>query len=515
MSRPRSLIEVVGGALPADASLVVGDSRRSSDDLAVAAARLAGGFVARGVEPGDRVAFDAPIAGDTVLLLRACWHLGVVAAPLHPRLGSAERDGLLARLAPRLTVTVEPGARATRRGPTATPSTSSDAPTDARAGEGGSNGADETLAVTGVGVGDWTELTRGDPVPPNEVDPDDPALIMFTSGSTGTPKGVVHTQASLAAKAVQILDVHDLGPGDAVLMPAPLAHVSGLLHGVLIPAVSGVKAVLMPRWEPGEALNLIEREQVTYMVGPPTFFLDLMDHPELSPERVESLRFLSCGGTGVTPAFAERAATELGCLVKRSYGSTEAPTVTTARNDDPVDRMVCTDGRAHGETEVRVGDLAPGADGEGELFVRGPEVATGYLDPLATAAAFDDGWFHTGDLGRLEDGWLTITGRLGDHIIRGGENISTSEVERVLESHPAVRQAVAVGVPDERLGERVGAAAVVEGELDLDECRRWFADQGAGRLLVPEHLIVVDRIPTLPAGKPDRSALADWLSADR
>jgi acyl-CoA synthetase (AMP-forming)/AMP-acid ligase II len=141
-------------------------------------------------------------------------------------------------------------------------------------------------------------------------------------------------------------------------------------------------------------------------------------------------------------------------------------------------------------------------------------VATGYLDADATAAAFEDGWFRTGDLGRLEDGWLTITGRLGDRIIRGGENVAADEVERVLEAHPSVRQAVAVGVPDPRLGELVGVAVVVEGSFDLDECRRWFTDQGAGRLAAPERLVVLDHVPTLPAGKPDRSAIEGLLAKD-
>jgi acyl-CoA synthetase (AMP-forming)/AMP-acid ligase II len=477
-----TLTEVAAAAPPVEDLLVVGDRRWSSGDVTTAAARLAGGLAARGVDPGDAVAFEAPVGPESVLLYRACWHLGAVAVALHPQLGAARVDRVLARLSPAVTIARPRSTVAARPG---------------------------VLTTSTQG---WAALTAGDPVPASPVDGDRPALVLFTSGSTGRPKGVVHTGAGLAVKARQSLEVHDLGPGDAVLMPAPLAHVSGLLHAVLIPAAGGVKAVLMPSWRPEVALDLIEQERISYMVGPPTFFLDLMNHPAFAPARVASLRFLSCGGTGVTPAFVDRAATELGCVVKRSYGSTEAPTVTTSRNDDPVHRRVGTDGRAFGATELRIDGRRPGADGEGELWVRGPEVATGYIDADDTAAAFEDGWFRTGDVGRLEDGWLTITGRVGDRIIRGGENVEAEEVEQVLEAHPRVHQAVAVGVPDERLGEQVGAAVVVDGGFDLDECRRWFAGQDAGRLLVPERLVVLDRIPTLAAGKPDRAALIHQLS---
>ncbi|MEZ5166502.1 MAG: AMP-binding protein [Acidimicrobiales bacterium] len=279
---------------------------------------------------------------------------------------------------------------------------------------------------------------------------------------------------------------------------------SGLLHGVLVPGAVGAKAVLMSRWEPAAALDLIERERVTWMIGPPTFFIALMDDPTFTTERVASLRLISCGGAGVTPAFAERARAELGCVVKRAYGSTEAPTITTSRHDDPPDRMITTDGRPFGGSEVRV-------DEHGELWVRGPELARGYLDPVRTAEAFVDGWFRTGDIATLDDGWLTITGRLGDRIIRGGENISGGEVEQHLEAHPAVRQAVVVAEPDERLGERVAAFVVAPEGFDVDECRRWFTERGAARYITPERIVVVEELPLLASGKVDRQALAALL----
>jgi cyclohexanecarboxylate-CoA ligase len=181
--------------------------------------------------------------------------------------------------------------------------------------------------------------------------------------------------------------------------------------------------------------------------------------------------------------------------VKRTYGSTEAPTI-------------ITDGRPIGEIEVRVDD-------NGELLARGPEVCVGYLDRTQSGEAFTaDGWFRTGDLAAIDaTGAIEIVGRLKDVIIRGGENISTAEVEQVLEAHPDVRHAVAVGEPDALMGERVVAFVESASGFDLDACRAWFVARGMARFKTPERLVVVDAIPLLPTGKPDRAALRARVAA--
>jgi cyclohexanecarboxylate-CoA ligase len=337
-------------------------------------------------------------------------------------------------------------------------------------------------------------------------------VILFTSGSSGAPKGAIHTGSRLAYKARLMADVHGLAADDAILMPAPLAHISGLLNGVTVPGVVPMKTVLMAKWDPAEALRLIEQERITFMIGPPTFFIGLMGAPGFSSSAVESLRLVSSGGAGVTPAFVASASAALGCVVKRTYGSTEAPTITTSQPGDDPEKARATDGRPTGSVEVRIDASS------GEVHVRGPELFVGYLDPMQTAVAkTDDGWFRTGDIGRFDDGWLTITGRLKDIIIRGGENIATAEVEGVLEAHPSVRQAVAVGTPDERLGERVVAFVLLSPgtTFDLDQCRSWFESQGIARFKTPEQVVVVDDIPVMAAGKPDRDALRRLLPGDR
>lgn len=465
MDTSATLPTLLQDAPPRRDAVVCGDQRLSSVEIRDRAAQVAGALNARGIGHGDHVAFQMPTGIDALVMYRACWIAGVVAIALHPTAQARQLTNALDQAEPALLV------------------------------------ADADSALHSLpGAVTIDELTGG-AVPPPSLQPGDDAVVLFSSGSTGAPKGVIHTHQSLVYKARQSIDVHGLTADDVVLMPAPLAHVSGLLHAVLVPGVVGAKAVLMPKWDAGEALDLIESEHVTWMVGPPTFFLGLMNHPAFTPERTRTLRLISCGGAGVSPSFVTRAREELGAIVKRAYGSTEAPTVTTSANHDPAERMTATDGRAHGDAEVHIAN-------DGEIWVRGPELARGYLDSERNDESFVDGWFRTGDLGSLDDGWLTVTGRIGGRIIRGGENISTSEVEAILESHPAVRQAVALPEPDERLGERVLAVVAADPGFDLAECQRWFMAQGATKFITPERVVTVAALPLLASGKVDRVTVA-------
>jgi cyclohexanecarboxylate-CoA ligase len=471
-------LDTAFGEAPSRDDLVVdGERRLSSGDLNTAVSELASALLNAGVNAGDRVGFQLPVCVDAVIVYRACWRIGAVAAALHPAARGAQLSAALAQLDARLLIT-DPSMELVHEPHALTL---------------------KSLLANRVGA----NAAEIDPAPAAE---SADAAILFTSGSSGAPKGVVHTHGSLLYKARQSAEVHGLEPDDAVLMPAPLAHMSGLLHAITVPGCAGFKTVLMRRWDPGVALSLIEAEKITYMVGPPTFFIGLMDHPDFTRSTTASLRMLSCGGAGVTPAFVLRARDQLGAMVKRAYGSTEAPTMTTSRFDDPPEAMASTDGRTFGDSKVRVDD-------SGEIWARGPELARGYLNDAQTVSAFIDGWFRTGDLGVLEDGWLTITGRLGDVIIRGGENISASDVEQLLESHPAVRQAVAVAEPDERLGERVAAFVVAPEGFTLESCKTLFANSGAAIYTCPERIEVIDVMPMLASGKPDRASLKALLEA--
>jgi len=416
-------------------------TRVATPALADRVARIAGGLRARGVRAGDTVAWQSANRDEVSVLYRACWRLGAVAAPIHHQMGPADEAAVLDCVEPVLV------------------------------------------------IDDLDDLRAGDPVIDPWGDGSALAAVLFTSGSSGAPKGVLHTQETLAFKAAQMENAHGLGADDCVLMPAPAAHISGLLNGITLPGVVPFRTVFMARWDPEAALASIEEERVTFMVGPPTFFVSMMQAPGFSATRVKTLRLISSGGAGVGVEFVAEAARAFGARVKRTYGSTEVPTI-------------ITDGRPIGSVDVKL-------DAEGQLLARGPEVCVGYVDPAQTAEAFTaDGWFRTGDLATIAaDGTIEIVGRLKDVIIRGGENISAAEVEAVLESHPAIRHAVAVGRPDAVMGERVVAFVEAPANFDLDACREWFAARGIARFKTPERVVVVEALPLLASGKPDRSAL--------
>ena len=464
-------------------SVVDGDRHLDAGILDAAVGSLAGSLRAAGVDRGDVVSWQLPNWYETVILYRACWRVGAVAAPIHHQVGGDEVARMVKRLDP-VVAFAAPGMALAE----VTPSVAV-------------RGDDATFA----------SMTSGAAMTHSPALPADVALVLFTSGSSGEPKGVLHTHRGLAYKMRSMVGVHGLGADDASLMPLPMAHVSGLLNGLLVPAAARMTSVLMSRWDPAQGLELIEANHVSFMVGPPPLFGGLIATPGFSAERVASMRVVSTGAMGVSTDFVTDAADRLGAQVKRSYGATEIPTITTCHFDDTAERGRETDGRALGEGEVRTVDPVTGIDvgpGEaGEVWFRGPEMFAGYLDPEATDDAVSAGWFRTGDLGELDgDGWLRIVGRIKDVIIRGGENIAPAEVQRVLEDHPAICQAVAVGYPDAQLGERV-AAFVVGGPFGIDECRDWFRRAGVAKFKVPELVVCVDAVPILPAGKPDLALL--------
>jgi acyl-CoA synthetase (AMP-forming)/AMP-acid ligase II len=342
-------------------------------------------------------------------------------------------------------------------------------------------------------------------------DPDERAVLMYTSGTTAEPKGVQHSHRTLLAEATS--QVYTLnGPGARHLGLFPPGHMAGLLSLLRI-LLLGTPTVIMQAWDAALAASLIDRHAVTSCGGAPVQLSGLLDQQAAGTAALGTLRECLTGAAPVPPSLIRRAEAA-GITAFRSYGSSEHPTVTTGTIADCLGRRAGTDGRLLAGNQVRLVDAA-GRDvpdrQDGEIITRGPELFTGYTDPVLNAAAFlPGGWFRTGDVGRMDaDGYLTVTDRLKDIIIRGGENISSKEVEDLLITHPAVADVAVIPVPDPALGERVCAVVVARPgfTFDVDQAREHFAAAGAARQKTPELIVLADELPRTPSGKVRKDVL--------
>jgi acyl-CoA synthetase (AMP-forming)/AMP-acid ligase II len=358
----------------------------------------------------------------------------------------------------------------------------------------------------------FARLLDGQPLPgPAAADPDAPALVGFTSGTTRDPKGVVHSHRSLGCESRQLEAMYPTG-GPPLITGAPVGHFIGMLNAFLVPLLRSHPVNLVDVWDPGTVLRLM-RDEGLGMGGGATYFLtSLLDHPDFGPEHLALMPFAGLGGSTVPVAVTERA-TRLGITVFRSYGSTEHPSITGCHVDDPEDKRLTTDGRPLAGVEIR---LEP----DGEIVSRGPDCCLGYTDADLTAAAFDaEGWYRTGDVGVLDaEGYLTITDRLSDVIIRGGENISAQEVEELVLGVEGIAEVSVVAAPDARLGER--AAAVIRlrpgaAPPALADVRAHLDAAGLARQKWPESLHVVDDFPRTPSGKVQKFVLRRHLRDGR
>jgi acyl-CoA synthetase (AMP-forming)/AMP-acid ligase II len=342
---------------------------------------------------------------------------------------------------------------------------------------------------------------------PADVDPGAPAIIAFTSGTTRDPKGVIHSHRTIGFETRQ-LDYFFPQGGPPQITGAPVGHFIGMVNAFLVPLLRDRPVNLVDVWDPGEVLRLMREESLGVTGGATYFLTSLLDHPTFSDEHRAMMPFSGLGGSTVPIAVTERA-TKLGIKTFRSYGSTEHPSITASLIDEPEMKRLTTDGHALPGVELRLGK-------DGEIFSRGPDCFLGYTDPELTAAVFDeDGWYRTGDAGVLDDeGYLTITDRLSDIIIRGGENIGAQEVEEAMLDLDSIAEVSVVAVPDERLGERAAAVLRVrEGAVapTLDQVRQHLDSAGLARPKWPESLYVVEDFPRTASGKVQKYRLRQQL----
>jgi len=347
--------------------------------------------------------------------------------------------------------------------------------------------------------------------------PDEVMQLIYTSGTTGEPKGVMHSANTILSNVLRYAERMHLGSDDVVLMASPLAHQTGFIYGLMMPIVLQARAVLQDVWAPRTAAELIRSEGVTFTMASTPFLTDLAQAVKASGAAVPSLRSFLCAGAPIPGPLVEQAQAALGAKIISAWGMTENGAVTTTLPEDDDERAINTDGCPLPGMALRVLDadgtvLPPGSTGR--LQVRGCSNFGGYLKRAHLNDTDAEGWFETGDLARLDAaGYVRITGRSKDVIIRGGENIPVVEIEALLYRHPAVAQAAIVAYPDARLGER-GCAVVVtkpDATLDLPGLVAFLKSQKVALQYIPERLVLLEAMPTTPSGKIQKFKLRELL----
>lgn len=365
----------------------------------------------------------------------------------------------------------------------------------------------------------WGEVERHEPATDLPAPaPGDVAVLAYTSGTTSDPKGVIHDHRTMLSE-LRHMDAWVTDRPN--LMGSPVTHATGMLGAVLGPLKRGEAIHVIDRWDPGHALQVMREHGIGGGTGASVFLATLLDHPDFTPEHAATMARVGLGGAPVPVALGRRAQA-LGISIIRAYGSTEHPSITGSRFDDPADVRHTTDGAPMPGVEIRLVDLdghevGPGTPGE--IVSRGPELCLGYTNPALNAAFDGDGWYRTGDIGVLDEaGNLTITDRVRDIIIRGGENLSAAEIEQAIATMPGVAEVAVVAVPDDRLGERACAVVrMVDGHdaPGLPDLAAHLEGVGLARQKWPEELRAVADFPRTASGKVRKVDLRAGLRAEQ
>ena len=502
------LAEDLTAADPEFVAFVEGETRLTRAELHAEAEALAVALHARGLRPGDVIAFQVPNWREAAAINLAAAMSGLVINPIVPIYRDHEVTQMLGDCRARAFFVA-----ASFRG------------YDYAAMAGRIRAALPELAhvltVRGDGADDYVALVaegRSQQFARPKVDPHGVKLVLYTSGTTGRPKGVLHSHVTLA-RILRTSTAHwGVRPGEATLMPSPVTHVSGYANGLEAPLVCGTRTVLMESWNAPAALDLIERHELVGTVAATPFLVELAQAARESGRRLPSLRFFACGGAAVPNDLIPTAnAAFANCRAFRVFGASEVPLVTYGWPRDEA-LAATTDGEIV-DYAVRIVDAEDRdlPDGqEGEILARGPGMLLGYADAAQTREALTpDGYFRTGDLGvRSPEGALTVTGRKKDLIIRGGENISAKEIEDVLHAHPQVREAAVVAMPHARLGEGI-CAYIIAGEAtpSVQDLVDHVASSGLARQKTPERFEFVADLPRTASGKVRKDLLRVEIKA--
>jgi acyl-CoA synthetase len=483
-------------------------------DVADLARRVAGGLRARGVAPGDLVAFQLPNWVEAAASFWATAFLGAVPVPIVHFYGPREVGFILRQSGARAFVTADRFGHLDYL-----------ANLDALR-------PDLPALELVVAVGDdalprdvlsFRSLADAEPITaPARVDPSAPALVAYTSGTTADPKGVVHAHRTIGFEIRQLGAMQPPRGGPPMLVGAPVGHGIGMLAALLLPVFRREPIHLIDVWDPADVLAAMLEDNVYSGAGATFFLTSLLDHPDITDEHRQLMRHVGLGGSAVPAAVGDRA-DSMGISIVRMYGSTEHPSITGSRHEEPRDKRLYTDGSPLPGVEIRLRDddgKEVGVGTSGEIHSRGPDCFPGYTDPARTNECFDgDGWYATGDVGVLDDdGYLSIVDRKKDIIIRGGENVSALEVEELVLRLPGVAEVAVVAAPDARLGEHACAfVRPTPGHVAprLDAVRTHLAAAGLARQKWPEEVRTIEDFPRTPSGKIQKFALRDELRRER
>jgi long-chain acyl-CoA synthetase len=446
-----------------------------------ATAHVAGLLAARGIGAGDRVGVMLPNVPYFPAVYYGILRLGAVVVPMNVLLKPRETGFYLS----------DPQAKAVFAWHDF-----------AEAAEAGAEEAGAELIV--VKPGEFEQLV-GAAEPRTEVtdrDDDDTAVILYTSGTTGKPKGAELTHSNLARNAEIAAGLFDLGPEDRILGALPLFHSFGQTCGMNASIRSGAMLSLIPRFEPGKALEILERDRITVFEGVPTMYGALLNHPDREQRGTSHLRVCASGGASLPVELLHAFDEAFDCKVLEGYGLSETSPVASF-NHPHRERKPGSIGTPIEGVEMKL--LDANDEGVGEIAIRGHNVMKGYFNrPDATAEAIDeDGWFKTGDLAKVDDdGYFFIVDRKKEMIIRGGYNVYPREIEEVLYEHPAVAEAAVIGVPHPEWGEEVAAAVALKpgASATADELREYVKEQVAA-YKYPRQIFVMDELPKTATGK--------------
>ncbi len=483
--------------------------------------RCALGLLELGVRPGDVVSFQLPNWIEWVVVHYAATRIGAISNPLIPIYRQREL-GFMVGLA-RSKVIVVP---ADFRGfdyvgmvdelRPQWPALEHVLVVDGKPGQGTSSWEDFMATP-------WESRRHPGLLADLRPDPDDVTLLIFTSGTTGEPKGVMHTHNTVVAANRPLPERLGITSDSVIHMASTLAHLTGFLYGARLNVQNGATGVLQDVWDASRFVELVEEHGITYTSAATPFLHDVLNAPNLGDHDLSSLVRFCCMGAPIPRVLVREAKEKLpGLVVLGGWGQTENGLVTLGIPGDPEEKVIETDGYPWPGMRIRTVDfegkeVPPGE--EGRLQVYGPTLFVGYAERLEmTRATFDGPWFDTGDLARIDaDGYVNISGRTKDVIIRGGENIPVSYVENVLYENPKLESVAIVATPDPRLQERACACVIVKpgaGEFTFEEMQRFLADKGVAKQYWPERLEILEDFPKTPSGKIRKFELRDQVKGE-